>query len=36
MGNGGLFDKLKVALTHSAQPVAANLDLLDFTAIKKR
>ena len=35
-GNGELFDKLKLALTYSAQPVAANLDLLDFTAIKKR
>ena len=35
-GNGELFDKLKLALTFSAQPVAANLDLLDFTAIKKR
>ena len=34
-GNGELFDKLKLALTYSAQPVAANLDLLDFTAIKK-
>ena len=33
-GNGELFDKLKLALTYSAQPVAANLDLLDFTAIK--
>ena len=31
-----LFDKLKLALTYSAQPVAANLDLLDVTAIKKR
>ena len=35
-GNGELFDKLKLALTYLAQPVAANLDLLDFTAIKKR
>ena len=35
-GNGELFDKLKLALTYSAQPVAANLELLDFTAIKKR
>ena len=35
-GNGQLFDKLKLALTYLAQPVAANLDLLDFTAIKKR
>ena len=35
-GNGELFDQLKLALTYSAQPVAANLDLLDFTAIKKR
>ena len=35
-GNGELFDKLKLALTYSAQPVAANLNLLDFTAIKKR
>ena len=33
-GNNELFDKLKLALTYSAQPVAANLDLLDFTAIK--
>ena len=31
-----LFDKLQLALTYSAQPVAANLDLLDFNAIKKR
>ena len=30
-GNGELFDKLKLALTYSAQPAAANLDLLDFT-----
>ena len=35
-GNGDLFDKLKLALTYSAQPVASNLGLLDFTAIKKR
>ena len=35
-GNGELFDKLKLALSYSAQPVAANLDLLDYTAIKKR
>ena len=35
-GNGELFDKLKLATTYSAQHVAANLDLLDFTAIKKR
>ena len=35
-GNGELFDKLKLALTYSAQPIAANLGLLDFTAIKKR
>ena len=35
-GNGELFDKLKLALTYSAQPVAAKVDLLDFTAIKKR
>ena len=35
-GNCELFDKLKLALTYSAQPVAANLDLLDFNAIKKR
>ena len=35
-GNGELLDKLKLALTYSAQPVSANLDLLDFTAIKKR
>ena len=34
--NGELFDKLKLALTNSAQPAAANLDLLNFTAIKKR
>ena len=34
-GNSELFDKLKLALTYSAQPVAANLDLLDFTATKK-
>ena len=34
-GNGEIFDKLKLGLTYSAQPVAANLDLLDFTAIKK-
>ena len=35
-GNGEIFDKLKLGLTYSAQPVAANLDLLEFTAIKKR
>ena len=35
-GNSELFDKLKRALTYSVQPVAANLDLLDFTATKKR
>ena len=35
-GSGELFDKLKLALTYSAQPVAANLDWLNFTAIKKR
>ena len=29
-----LFDKLKLTLTYYAQPVAANFDLLDFTAIK--
>ena len=34
-GNVELFDKLKLALTYTAQPVAANLDLLDFTAVKK-
>ena len=28
-GNGELFDKLKLALTYSAQSVAANLDLLE-------
>ena len=35
-GNGELFDKRKLALTYSAQPVAANLDFLGFTAIKKQ
>ena len=35
-GNGELFDKLKLALTYSEQPVATNLDLLDFSSIKKR
>ena len=34
-GNGELFDNIKLVLTDSAQPVAANLDMLDFTAIKK-
>ena len=34
-GNGDLFDKLKLAITYSAQHVAANLALLDFTATKK-
>ena len=34
-GNGELIDKLTLALTYSAQPVSANLNLLDFTAIKK-
>ena len=34
-GNVELFDKLKLALTYSAQPDAANLDLLDLTATKK-
>ena len=29
-GNGELFYKLKLALTYSAQPVAANPDLLDW------
>ena len=31
--NGDIFDKLKLALTYSSQPVATNLNLLDFTAI---
>ena len=35
-GIGELFDKPKLALTYSAQPVAANVDFLDFTAIKNR
>ena len=35
-GNGELFDKLKPALTYSAEHFAVNLDMLDFTAIKKR
>ena len=34
--NSDIFDKLKLARTYSSQPVAADLDLLDFTAIKKR
>ena len=34
--NGELFDKLKLVLSFSAQPVAAKLDLLDFTANKNR
>ena len=35
--NGELFDKLKLALTYSSQQlVSANLDLLEFNAIKKR
>ena len=32
--NGDIFDNIKLALTYSSQqPVATNLDLLDFTAI---
>ena len=34
--SGEIFENLTLGLTYSAQPVAANLDLLDFTAIKKR
>ena len=35
-GNDYLFDKFQLVLTYSSQPVAGDLKLLDFTAIRKR